>query len=96
MVFGTVGPMAQDFSSAAFGLGRSPTGISTIDTGGVALAAIKGLKQEKDAQIEQLQVKNLALKVKLDQNEKRMIALEMALTEILNKQASATQLSMID
>jgi len=40
-----IGPMAQDFY-AAFGLGASETGISTIDTAGVALVAIKALAEE--------------------------------------------------
>jgi len=40
-----IGPMAQDFY-AAFGLGSSETGISTIDTAGVALVAIKALADE--------------------------------------------------
>ena len=43
-----MGPTAQDFR-AAFGLGDSDKTITTIDEGGVALAAIKGLKQEVDA-----------------------------------------------
>jgi hypothetical protein len=42
-----MGPTAQDFR-AAFGLGDSDRTITTIDEGGVALAAIKGLKQELD------------------------------------------------
>jgi hypothetical protein len=37
-----MGPMAQDFA-AAFGLGETPRGINTVDSEGVALAAIKGL-----------------------------------------------------
>ncbi|MCA9562556.1 MAG: tail fiber domain-containing protein [Myxococcales bacterium] len=37
-----VGPMAQDFHRV-FGLGSSPTGISSIDSAGVALAAIQAL-----------------------------------------------------
>lgn len=51
-----LGPMAQDFH-AAFGLGTSPKSISSIDTGGVALAAIKGLNeivQSKDQEIQSL------------------------------------------
>jgi hypothetical protein len=44
-----IGPMAQDFY-AAFETGAGPTGISTIDTGGVALAAIKALSEENNAQ----------------------------------------------
>jgi len=44
-----VGPMAQDFH-AAFGLGETATGISTLDTSGVALASIKALHNENQAQ----------------------------------------------
>jgi len=40
-----VGPMAQDFR-AAFGLGFDSQHISTIDTDGVALSALKGLIEE--------------------------------------------------
>ena len=42
-----LGPMAQDFFRQ-FGLGASDRTIATIDTSGVALAAIQGLKQELD------------------------------------------------
>ena len=40
-----MGPMAQDFH-AAFGLGASDKGISSLDTSGVALAAIQALASE--------------------------------------------------
>ena len=43
-----IGPMAQDFY-AAFGLGENDTHIGTIDTSGVALAAIQALAQENKA-----------------------------------------------
>ncbi len=76
-----LGPMAQDFH-AAFGLnGSDDKHISTVDEGGVALAAIQGLNekleeqiQEKDAQIQQQnaqiqtlqkQLNELAAEVKL-------------------------------
>ena len=59
-----IGPVAEDFY-AAFGLGDTNKGISSVDTVGVALAAIKALKQEnkqtqqslahKDRQISNLQ-----------------------------------------
>jgi hypothetical protein len=52
-----LGPMAQDFY-AAFGLGEDDKHITTVDEGGVALAAIQGLHQEvkaKDAKIAQLE-----------------------------------------
>lgn len=45
-----IGPMAQDFY-AAFGTGQGPKGISTLDTSGVALAAIQALAHE-NAQLE--------------------------------------------
>jgi hypothetical protein len=52
-----LGPMAQDFHKA-FGLGEDEKGICTLDTSGVALAAIQGLHeqvQEKDARIRMLE-----------------------------------------
>jgi len=49
-----IGPMAQDFY-ALFGTGASERGISTMDTSGVALAAIRALAEE-----------NAALKARLD------------------------------
>jgi len=63
-----MGPMAQDFY-AAFGLGEDERHISTIDTDGVALAAIQGLHQlvrEKDAQLakQQQQISSLEARVK--------------------------------
>jgi trimeric autotransporter adhesin len=66
-----VGPMAQDFH-AAFGLGDSDKGITTVDSGGIALAAIQGLNEvvkEKDAQINVLQRQ-------VAEQEKRLAALE--------------------
>jgi len=51
-----IGPMAQDFK-AAFGVGETDTGITTVDADGVALAAIKGLVEElkaRDKKIEEL------------------------------------------
>jgi len=39
-----MGPMAQDFA-AAFGLGKTTTGITSIDINGVMMAAIQGLNQ---------------------------------------------------
>jgi hypothetical protein len=52
-----VGPMAQDFYTA-FDVGENDTTISTVDEGGVALAAIQGLNEkleEKDAKIKELE-----------------------------------------
>ena len=52
-----MGPMAQDFR-AAFGLGPDDKHITSVDSDGVALAAIQGLHragQEKDARIAALE-----------------------------------------
>ena len=52
-----LGPMAEDFH-AAFGLGKTNKGLTSVDTSGVALAAIQGLNQklvEKDARIHELE-----------------------------------------
>ena len=52
-----IGPMAQDFYSA-FGVGEDERHITTVDEGGVALAAIQGLNiklQEKDKEIQALE-----------------------------------------
>jgi hypothetical protein len=51
-----IGPMAQDFYSA-FNVGQDEKYITTVDEGGVALAAIQGLNQkleQKDAEVQAL------------------------------------------
>jgi hypothetical protein len=58
-----LGPMAEDFH-AAFGLGRTEKGITTLDTSGVALAAIQGLVQE-----------NQELKQRLEKLEAMIVAM---------------------
>jgi len=58
-----IGPMAQDFA-AAFGVGESDTGITTVDADGVAFASIQGLHQivqEKEEQIAALEARLSAL-----------------------------------
>ena len=62
-----VGPMAQDFH-AAFGLGDDDKRIATLDTSGVALAAIQGLN-------EKLESKNVDLQKRIDRLEKMVEAL---------------------
>ena len=52
-----VGPTAQDFHEA-FGLGASPTGISTLDTSGVALVSIQALADLVDQQAALLQLQS--------------------------------------
>jgi hypothetical protein len=48
-----MGATSQDLH-AAFGLGLDDTGIATVDGLGVSMAAIQGLRHEKDAQIAEL------------------------------------------
>ena len=48
-----LGPVAQDFYGA-FSLGHGETGISTLDTSGVALAAIKGLHSLVEARDDEI------------------------------------------
>jgi hypothetical protein len=67
-----IGPMAQDFS-AAFKVGEDDKHITTIDSEGVALAAIQGLYamvKEKDWQLASMQARlnSLELEVAAQQN----------------------------
>ena len=69
------GPFSEDFY-AAFGLGASATGISALDASGVTMAAVQGLYEivrEKEVTIETLRSQN-------DDLERRLIALEQAMT----------------
>ena len=57
-----LGPVAQDFHTA-FGLnGADDKHISTVDEGGVALAAIQGLNQKGEKQAAQLHEKDAKLR----------------------------------
>ena len=83
-----IGPMAQDFY-AAFGLGDTDKGISSIDSGGVALAAIQALadrNESLEAQNQQLQAQNLSL-------EQRLYELEAKADRITALEAAVEQLS---
>jgi hypothetical protein len=77
-----LGPMAQDFYQS-FGLGDTDKGITSIDTGGVALAAIQGIKREKDYEIEQLKAENQSLQKQLMSQTQRMAEIELALAELI-------------
>ena len=69
-----MGPMAQDFR-AAFGLGEDDRTISTVDTDGVALAAIQGLNQKleaRSAEVEKLKHQNTELLRRLEALEQRL------------------------
>jgi hypothetical protein len=71
-----IGPMAQDFQAAFQLNGGDDKHISTVDEGGVALAAIQGLNQkleqqrrDKDAEIQTLKTQNDSLAERLNQLE---------------------------
>jgi Chaperone of endosialidase len=71
------GPMAEDFYSR-FGLGATNKGISTMDTSGVALAAIQGLSQileAKDTEIDKLKQANQEIADRLSAIEKVLAGL---------------------
>ena len=74
-----MGPVAQDFH-AAFGLnGTDDKHISTVDEGGVALAAIQGLNQKVDSQNAALEMENVKLKAQNQALEQRLERLEKLL-----------------
>ncbi len=73
-----IGPMAQDFY-AAFGVGPDDKHITTVDEGGVALAAIKGLNekvesgtQRSETRMERLETENAELKARLEKLERML------------------------
>jgi len=76
-----VGPMAQDFY-ATFGLGHTDKGIATLDSSGVALAAIKALIEE-----------NALLKQRLDLLESQQIKLQAVMTRVLEEQQGTSVLT---
>ena len=70
-----LGPTAQDFK-AAFAVGETDTGITSVDADGVAFAAIQGLNQKldqqmkaNDRQIELLQKRNKSLEERVERLE---------------------------
>lgn len=78
-----IGPVAEDFQ-AVFGLGDGKT-ISTVDTSGIAFAAIQGLYQElleKDEKIEKQQVALDMQEKLLSQQIERLSQLESRLNEM--------------
>jgi len=82
-----IGPTAQDFK-AAFGVGPSDTGITTVDADGVALAAIQGLNQKvesrghkSDLRMQQLEECLQKRDARIAELEQRLEALEQRLAE---------------
>jgi hypothetical protein len=81
-----MGPTAQDFK-AAFGLGESDTGITTIDADGVALGAIQGLNRKLEARSAELEARNRELEQKnaaLERQVAELKALVQALADKVN------------
>jgi hypothetical protein len=72
-----IGPMAQDFY-AAFGLGTSEKAIATLDTSGVALAAIQALSAE-----------NAELKARLEALEQQQAQMQAVMVRMLEQQAES-------
>ena len=84
-----LGPMAQDFRSV-FGLGVNETSISTIDTSGVALAAIQGLHAE--AKLKDEKINELSGELKSSRKELEMVKERMArLEEVVEVLASSEE-----
>lgn len=77
-----LGPMAEDFYQA-FNLGATNKGITSIDTGGVALAAIKGLNAAMEDEMMQKDAEIGALRAELTE-----------LRELVNVLATKDQLAM--
>lgn len=78
-----LGPMAEDFF-AQFSLGTGNTSIGVQDLAGVSIAAVKELDaqlQEKDAEIQRLQNEVKALRANQSDLEKRLDAIEKAVTK---------------
>ena len=69
--FRQMGPMAQDFYRA-FGLGDTDKAINSIDSSGVAFAAIQGLNARLVAQMKSKDAENAKLKARLAAIEKKL------------------------
>ena len=78
-----LGSMAQDFK-AAFNVGESDTGITTVDADGVALAAIQGLNQKLEQQ-------NAAMEKQLTARNAEIQALKESVAELRQTVARAIQ-----
>ena len=87
-----IGPVAQDFM-ASFGYGSSDKHITSTDADGVALAAIQGLNEkleanlevtrgelaQKQAEIDRLEVENEAQNERFASLEQRLLAMEASM-----------------
>jgi hypothetical protein len=90
-----IGPMAQDFYKA-FGLGLDNKHITTIDEGGVALAAIQGLYRDNrdlHRQNDQVHRENLKLKGTNAGLSRRLDRLEQSMARLENELKASHQAS---
>jgi chromosome segregation ATPase len=73
--------MAQDFK-AAFGLGETDTGITSVDADGVALAAIQGLNEKVEGRMQSAEVRTGELERKLEEKDTEIAELKRSLNEL--------------
>jgi len=93
-----IGPMAQDFY-AAFGLGGTDTGISTIDTAGVALVAIQALAEKNrilEQAVAELQRENRILAAAQQEKTARVDRLEQLVDLLIQAGEEKPVLTSID
>jgi hypothetical protein len=81
-----IGPMAQDFH-AAFGLGESERGISTVDAQGVALAAIQGLNVKLESEVASLRAQASERNAELSRLERELKVLRDAVEALSSRGA---------
>ena len=81
-----MGPMAQDFH-AAFGLGESERGISTVDAQGVALAAIQGLNVKLESEVASLRAQASERNAELSRLERELKILRDAVEALSSRGA---------
>jgi trimeric autotransporter adhesin len=79
-----LGPVAQDFY-AAFNIGPDDKHITTVDESGVALAAIQGLNQKLQSELNRQDSENAKLKQQNELLFERLNELEMAVKSIAEK-----------
>jgi trimeric autotransporter adhesin len=77
-----IGPMAQDFKHA-FYPGRDDKGITTLEFDGVELAAIQGLNQKLQEELNRQDAENARLKLQNDSLAERLDELEAAVNQLV-------------
>jgi trimeric autotransporter adhesin len=80
-----LGPMAQDFYAAFQLNGGDDKHISVVDEGGVALAAIQGLNQKLQEQLNRQDAENARLKQQNDSLAERLNELETTVKSLVEK-----------